>query len=57
MNAVLTFLRYRGLDLIVQLVFLGLAFFLGGVVTVLEIDQTVGQYIQANGCPVEGEDW
>ncbi|MDC0664361.1 hypothetical protein [Marinobacter sp. SS21] len=56
MNAVLTFLRYRGLDLIVQLAFLGIAFVLGGVFTVLEIDQTVGQYIQANGCPVDGED-
>ena len=32
--------------------------FLGGIAyATSEIDSTIAEYIEANGCPVKGEDW
>lgn len=57
MTQALAWLRYHWqvLLFLAALIFSG---FLAGVVySVTEIDSTIADYIEANGCPVKGEDW
>lgn len=57
MTQALTWRRdhWQALLFLAALIFSG---FLAGVVySVTDIDNTIADYIEANGCPVKGEDW
>ncbi len=57
MKDTLTWIRHhwQGLLFLLAMIFTG---FLAGIAfTVSEIDTNVADYIEANGCPVKGEDW
>lgn len=57
MKDTLTWLRHhwQGLLFLLAIIFTG---FLAGIAfAVSEIDTTIADYIEANGCPVKGEDW
>ncbi len=57
MKQILTYLRHNW-EALVCLMGIMLIAFVGGVAySMYEIDQTIEHYIEANGCPVEGEDW
>ncbi|GAB5480232.1 MAG: hypothetical protein Marn2KO_36990 [Marinobacter nauticus] len=52
-----TFLRHHWESLLF-LAGLMIFAFLGGIAyATSEIDSTIAEYIEANGCPVKGEDW
>lgn len=57
MTQALTFLRHYWESLLF-LAGLMIFAFLGGIAyATSEIDSTIAEYIEANGCPVKGEDW
>jgi len=57
MKQILTYLRYNWTALLCDLLLVFVAFLAGVAYTTSEIDQTIAGYIEANGCPVKGEDW
>ena len=57
MKQILTYLRYNWTALLCDLLLVFVAFLGGVAYTTSEIDQTIAGYIEANGCPVKGEDW
>ncbi|MEQ5835476.1 hypothetical protein [Marinobacter sp. NFXS9] len=56
MNRFLTFLRRYWENLLLLAGLLCLAFVGGISVALVEIDHTVADFIEAHGCPVEGEE-
>lgn len=57
MKQILTYLRYNWASLLFLAALIFSGFLAGVVYSVTEIDSTIADYIEANGCPVKGEDW
>ena len=57
MKQILTWLRHNWTALLCDLLLVVVAFLGGIAYTASEIDNTLGDYIEAHGCPVKGEDW
>lgn len=57
MTQALTWIRLNWQSLMFLAAVLFIGFMAGMACTLSEIDSTIADYIEANGCPVEGEDW
>tara|TARA_R100000935_G_C2756350_1_gene131780 strand:+ start:71 stop:244 length:174 start_codon:yes stop_codon:yes gene_type:complete len=57
MKQILTYLRYNWASLLFLAALIFSGFLVGVVYSLTEIDNTIADYIEANGCPVKGEDW
>jgi len=57
MTQALTWLRHHWQLVIFLAAILTIGFWAGMAFSLSEIDSTIADYIEANGCPVKGEDW